>query len=184
MHKIKMSAKGGSAFGGKIKKEITKKTKTAPKKKVIAKVRTVSAVKKVVKKIKTADAPKRKIKKTKTIAAPIRSHKKSAILASLIKLGRTEIKFNLKRVTYMILALSVGILSAGFLLGLLEMVYLKNSLNAGVVPVAHKFLGMHLFLFPIVYVLIFGMGLLLGAWLGFWGWRVVYIERRHRMFRK
>lgn len=175
----------------KIKKEITKKIKIAPKKKAMAagkkvasKVRTVSATKKVVKKTKIAGAPKRKIKKTKTIAASKFSYEKMLADSSLMKLGRKEIKFNLKRVTYVVLSLVVGILISGFVVGLLEMIYLKNSLKLGVFPSSHEFLGMHLFLFPAVYVTMFVAGLVFGAWLGSWGWRVVYIEKRHRMFQR
>jgi uncharacterized membrane protein YdjX (TVP38/TMEM64 family) len=83
----------------------------------------------------------------------------------------------------MILSLTVGILSAGFVLGLMEMVYIKNTLKMGASPIVHQFLGMQLFLLPIIYILIFAAGLSFGTWLGFWGWRVVYVERRHRMYR-
>lgn len=90
----------------------------------------------------------------------------------------------LKRVFYMFLSLVVGILSAGFVSGLLEKVYLEKILQEGGVPSSHMFFGTTLFLEPIAYVLIFGAGIAFGIWLGFWGWRVVYIEHRHRMYQK
>lgn len=167
----------------KIKKEAVKKIKAAPNKKVVAKVRTVSATKKVVKKTKVVAAPKRTIKKTKTIASSKKIHVNTLTNKASTKPTR-KIMWRLKRITYMILALVVGALSAGILLGFIEKIYLKNILNIGRIPVAHQFLGMQLFLFPTVYVLIFGAGLCFGAWLGFWGWRVVYVEHRHRMFQK
>jgi hypothetical protein len=167
----------------KTKKEIVKKVKVTPKKKVIARVRTVSAVKKVVKKTKTAAAPKKTIKKTKTMAAPKLLHAKTLASNSQARQKRI-IMYRLKRLTYMIMALAVGILSAGFLLGLMERIYLENSFKLGTNPITHQFLGMQLFLLPVVYVLIFGAGIAFGAWLGFWGWRMVYIEHRHRMYRK
>lgn len=174
----------------KTKKETAKKTKVTTKKKAVptgrqvaSKVRTKAAVKKVIKKIKTAAPPKRAVKKHRTIAASIFSRKRPAIISKLIEIGRTEITFNPKRVTYMLLALALGILIAGFVLGFLEMIYLKNSLKFGMIPLTHQFLGMQLFLLPAVYVLIFGAGVVFGTWLGFWGWRVVYIEHHHRIFR-
>ncbi|MDD5396738.1 MAG: hypothetical protein PHW24_01615 [Candidatus Moranbacteria bacterium] len=158
----------------KTKKEIAKKTKAAPKKKevkkVASKVRTVSAVKKVVKKTKVAAAPKKRaVKKIKTMPA------------LKLKVKKNQ---NFKRFTYMVLSLVLGTLIAGTALGFLEMVYIKNSLRMGGQPILHPFLGAQLFFFPAVYVLIFGAGLSFGAWLGFWGWRVVYVEHRHRMFQK
>jgi hypothetical protein len=155
----------------KTKKEITKKTKAIKSKKTST-TRSISATKKVVKKTKTA--PHRK---TKTIAA-------SKTGSALMRLARKEVRFNAKRITYMVLSLVVGFLSAGFVAGLLELVYLKNIYKLGIAPVTHNFLGLDLFLFPAFYLIIFGAGILLGTWLGFWGWRVVYIEHKHRMFHK
>lgn len=163
----------------KIKKEVPKKVV----KKAAAKVKTLTAAKKVIKKTKTAPVAKKTAKIVKTIAAPKLVHEKTKISmndAALLKRARHIIK----RSTYMLLALILGILSAGFLIGLLEKIYIENSFKMGSTPMVHQFLGMNLFLLPMAYILIFGAGLIFGAWLGFWGWRVVYIERRHRMFQK
>jgi hypothetical protein len=163
----------------KIKKEVTKKVV----KKTAAKVKTLSAAKKVVKKTKTASVAKKTNKIVKTIAAPKLAQGKSFTDLSDAAL-RKRAKHIIKRSTYMLLALIVGILSAGFVIGLLEKIYIENSFKMGATPMTHQFLGMNLFLLPIAYILIFAAGLIFGTWLGFWGWRVVYIERRHRMFQK
>lgn len=157
----------------KTKKETAKKTKVA------SKVRTVS----LIKKSKTAVISKHVGKKSKTIAASKLLKTKTLSDFSPAK-QKIIIMYRLKRLTYMILAILLGMLSAGFMLGILEQVYLANSSRAGMNPATHQFLGMHLFLLPIVYVLIFGAGIYLGAWLGFWGWRMVYIEHRHPSFQK
>ncbi|EKE19899.1 MAG: hypothetical protein ACD_8C00088G0001 [uncultured bacterium] len=170
----------------KIKKETSKKvvkktTKNAtPKKKVASKVRTVSLTKRVTKEIKTATSKKRVIQagkqKTRTIAAP----KKSESLARRNRI----IAYRAKRLLYMVLSVTLGALIASFVLGFIELIYLKSIFRMGAIPVTHSFLGMQLFVEPIFFVLIFGLGVALGVWLGFWGWRVVYIEKRHRMFQK
>ncbi len=167
----------------KIQKETTKKTKAVAKKKTVSKVRTLSATKKVVKKTKTAAPLKRTSRKSKTIAAPMLSHGRVLTGESVARRKRVVI-YRMKRLSYMFLSLTLGILSAGFMVGLLEKIYIENSFKTGVVPDMHPFMGMQLFFLPIFYILIFGAGLILGAWLGFWGWRVVYIEHRHRMFQK
>lgn len=168
-----------STQGAKIKKGIVKKIKDVPKKKVATKV----AVKKNSKKTKTAIVLKKIIKKPKAIAAQKVLKHEALISESSAKMKRKVI-YRTKRLVYMIMAVALGILSAGFVLGVIEKVYLQNSFRMGVNPVTHHFLGMQLFLLPIVYVLIFFSGLCFGTWLGFWGWRIVYIEHNHRIFRK
>jgi len=166
----------------KTKKEISKKSNGASKKKVVAKVRTLSAAKKVVKKTKTAVAPKRSIKKNKTIAAKKMLQTKTK--ASSLARQRRIVAYRLKRLTYMILSMVLGFLCAVFVFGLLEMVYVKNSIAAGDGLATHQFLGIEMFLPTVVCITIIVIGLGFGIRLGFWGWRVVYIEHNHRIFRK
>ena|GEM_PF-5247386 len=163
----------------KTKKEAESKKKVVPKKKVVAKIRTVSSVKKVIKKTKTAVAKKKVVRRIKTIAAPKVLHKKTSN-----KFSAAKITYRLKRLTYMILSVMLGLLIAGFLSGLLERTYLENNFNMEVLPTAYQFMGIDLFLAPIAYIVIFAAGFGFGTWIGFWGWRMVYIEHRHRMFKK
>ncbi|MEI7890996.1 MAG: hypothetical protein WCI36_03415 [bacterium] len=167
----------------KIKKQAPKKTKTVPKKKVVSKVRTVTLTKKVVKKTKTAPVAKAALKKHKTIAA-IRIDSRKEVTSVFSTSEKRELRHSLKRWTYMVLALTVGILSAGFVTGILEKIYIENNLRMGHELLTHQFLGMSMFLLPVAYIVIFGIGICFGIWLGFWGWRVVYIEHNHRIFRK
>lgn len=169
----------------KTKKEISKRVvkkitkKVTPKKKETSKVLTVASLKKNAKKTKMAAAPKmiRQLadKKTKTIAAPMK-------LQSIARRNRI-IAYRAKRLLYMVLSVTLGALIASFVLGFVELIYLRGVFRMGAIPVSHQFLGMNLFIEPTFFVLIFGLGVALGVWLGFWGWRVVYIEKRHRMFR-
>ncbi|KKP98175.1 MAG: hypothetical protein US25_C0006G0016 [Candidatus Moranbacteria bacterium GW2011_GWE1_36_7] len=170
-----------------LKKQVEVRAKPVKIKNIKSSVHTVSAVKRVVKKTKLATTQKKKettIKKAKTIAASKLPGNKKTVIDYLVKLGRKEIRVDIKRIAYMLLSLLVGILSAGFLLGILEKIYIENSLKTGLFPPTHQFLGMHLFLLPSAYVAIFLSGLIFGVWLGLWGWRVVYIEHRHRIYQK
>lgn len=163
-------------------KKVIKKTtkKVAPKKKETSKVRTVSLIKKSPKETKTATPKKRVIQAGKQKAKTIAASKKSESVARRNRI----IAYRAKRLLYMVLSITLGALIASFVLGFVELIYLKSIFRMGAVPVTHSFLGMQLFVEPIFFVLIFGAGVFSGVWLGFWGWRVVYIEKRHRMFQK
>jgi hypothetical protein len=95
---------------------------------------------------------------------------------------KEKTSWGLKRATYMLLSVIIGMLSASLAIGLLETAYINSSLKNEIALEPHHFAGMELLLSPAVYALVFAAGLAAGIRLGFWGWRVVYIEHRHRKF--
>lgn len=87
----------------------------------------------------------------------------------------------MKRTSYILLALMIGILLALCAFGLAEGWWIRHTLAQGLLPESYSFLGMQLnmFLSPWVLASFLLAGILSGLKLGFWGWRVVYIEHRH-----
>lgn len=153
----------------KTKKTAPKKTKTAVvAKKPAAKSKT-SAVKKVVK-----VAKKKVVKKNKTIPA----------VKKIVQAKKTGSKKEptIKRVAYMVLSIFLGLLIGEFVHLFIELVYMKKIMAVGGVLKTSYFLGMASFLPMPVEPLFLLAGLLLGIWIGITGWRVVYIEHRHRIF--
>lgn len=87
----------------------------------------------------------------------------------------------MKRIIYILLALAIGILLSLTAFGLAEGWWIRKALSQGLLPESYSFFGMKLnmFLSPWVLAAFLLAGILGGLKLGFWGWRVVYIEHRH-----
>jgi hypothetical protein len=157
------------------KKQPPKKTKVVAAKKVVAKTKKVLAAKKVVK-VATKKAVAKKVKKTKSMP----SLKKGNVVEKISHKKESA----LKRFCYMTLAIILGLLLGTFVHLFVELAYFKKAQETGMdLPVNH-FLGIYSFL-PMPFVLMALLaGLVFGIWLGTWGWNMVYVQRRHRMFRK
>lgn len=155
------------------------KKSAAKKKKPVA-----SPKKKVVKKAARVILTKKKVAKSKTIASlkRFRGAKLSKPVSSRILKEKKEPM--IKRITYMALAIVLGLLIAVIADAFLEMVYLKNSLKMNIFPSAHGFLGFSFYLSLQAELTILLAGLCFGVWVGTWGWQTVYVERKHRIFRK
>lgn len=153
-------------------KKVEKKSSIKPKK-TKAIILKSKAKKTVVKKNKTALLSKRvdSAKLTKTIfAQPPRERKKSDV--------------SFKRCFYMLLAIVLGILISMVTNSFLELIYLKRHIYSVNFPFSYDFAGFS-FLLPIyVGAGLLMLGIIFGIWLGIWGWRTVYIEKNHRIFRK
>ena len=147
----------------------TTSKKVAPKKKIVK----TSSVKKVVpKKVmhKKVSAKSRALAATKTTAhAEKTGHKKES---------------GLKRGVYMALSILLGLLLGTFVSLFMELVYMHEAARANIQLTTHYFLGMASYLPNFAQPLFLFCGLVFGIWLGFWGWNMVYVQRRHRMFRK
>ena len=139
------------------KKSISKMKASTPKKTVKV------ASKKVVRKSKTISAAKRNIEVKKT------GYKKEPTI---------------KRVLYMTLSVILGLLLGIFVHLFVELVYMKSIIDNDGILKLNFFLGSPSFLPAIFQPFFLLCGLIFGVWLGFWGWNLVYVQRRHRMYRK
>ncbi len=164
------------------KKKTLKKVE-APKKKAVKKpVKTLAIMKGTKKAEKKASviivkktARKAAVKKTKTVAASKFSHKEEKCC-----LNREPA---IKRFFYMTLAIIIGLLLGIAVNLFVELAYLQQKMIDGEAVRVYTLFGMNSYL-PIVSQIFFLLsGLIFGVWLGMWGWRMVYIERRHRMFK-
>lgn len=153
----------------------TKKVPASKNKKTVATKKTIkkTAVKMPVKKV-----VKKSVKKTKTVAS-IKRHK-----VSLEKKSSRKKQVSPKRIAYMLLAIILGLLLGMIVYGFVEMIYLKNAYQSGIEPILYDTNGGSTFLPPVVKSSFMFVGLFFGVWLGFWGWRTVYIEHKHRIFKK
>lgn len=154
----KTSARAASASKPTSKKPAAKKTvtkvKIATTKKMVAR--------KAVQKTKTISALKKNVEAKKV------SHRKHSAI---------------KRTAYMSLSIILGLLVGSFVHLFVELVYMKKMMVENAVLETHYFLGLPSYL-PLYSEPMFLLaGLAFGIWLGFWGWRFVYIERRHRTTR-
>ena len=166
------------------KKIAPKKTKTVVAKKVAAKIvkkTKISATKKSPIKSKSSKkivkvATKKISKKSKTISA-------SRKFFEIKRSGRAK-DMPIKRIAYMTLSIILGLLIGLFVKLFLELVYMKNAMAVGATLKTNYFLGSPSYLPQAVQPLLLMAGLLLGIWIGLWGWEMVYVQHRHRMFRK
>lgn len=170
----------------KTKKEVSKKTTIVAKKKITGKSiavkssakKTKTAVKKAaIKKAAPAKkvAAKKTVAKHKTLSAP-----KKNVEAK--RVGKSKLS-SLKRATYMAFSIVLGLLLGTFVQLFLELVYMKKMMSSNVELQTNYFLGIPSFLPAIAEPFFLLAGLGFGIWLGFWGWRFVYVERRHRTTR-
>lgn len=98
--------------------------------------------------------------------------------------GMHALRFNPKRVAYMVLAIILGLLLGNLMHDFLEILYLKKLSEVGITPELHRTFGLYYFLPSfVVFVFLVG-GVALGIWLGINGWRWVYVEGRGRTKRK
>lgn len=160
------------------KKENTKKVakkisvkRNAPKAEIkkVAKKSTVS--KAVAKKVPT----RKKIQTTKALPAI-----KKNIQAK--KADRRKI-FGIKRSFYMTCSVLLGLLIGIFVYFFMELVYMKNMVASSQAMKMNYFLAMPTYLPGFAGPLALISGLLFGLWLGNWGWKHVYIDRKHRATR-
>lgn len=164
----------------KTKKEVSKKpiakkknaTKVVAKSKVTP-VKKMAVKKTVAKKVSTTSLRKKPASKSKTISAS----KKSVHVVKRRSNGLPSFK----RMTYMTFSIILGILLATFLHLFVELVYMRNVMVSELRT--NYFMGMPSFLPMAVQPLFLIAGVAFGTWLGFWGWRFVYIEKRHRTTR-
>ena len=90
----------------------------------------------------------------------------------------------MKKKIYICCAIVVGLLLAAALDGLLETWWINRQVAAGIIPMVNNDFGWDAFLPWQLTVAFFAFGLAFGTWLGLWGWRVVYVEKRHWSMRK
>lgn len=159
--------------------------KDAPKKGVVATKKTVSKVsaKKIVKKTltskKTATSKKIQIKKVAAKSHKTLSASKTIVEAKKVSKGG----YGLKRASYMFLSIILGILIGIFVHLFIELVYMKNMMASDLDLSPSYFLGMPSYLPSFAEPLFLLAGLILGIWVGKWGWKFAYIDRRHRSTR-
>jgi hypothetical protein len=160
----------------------TKKTTASEKKTAVVSKKTKSkAATKRLKKISLVAkkaAPKKKVVKkiagkTKTMASG-KIHK-----VSIQKKASSKCKVSFKRVVYVLLSYVLGLLTGLTVYGLIEIIYLKNLEQSGMMPSLYEGFGVFSFFPPIAGISFLAAGLLFGAWVGSWGWRKVYAERKH-----
>ncbi len=82
------------------------------------------------------------------------------------------------------MAVVIGILLGVIFDGLLETWWISHNLAQGVVPKINNNWDFASYLPWQLSLGILALGLAFGFQLGFWGWRVVYIEKRHWRNRK
>lgn len=157
------------------KKTSSSKTKKAVPVKKAKRTITIKQTKKVAVAVKAAKkVTKKKTGKTKTVASA-KAHK--------ISLQNKPHKRRLspKRVLYMFFSMTLGLLMGMIVYSFVEMIQLRNIAQSEISPAFYE--GGGTFSQPVILAFLFA-GLLLGIRLGIWGWRTVYIEHRHRMFKK
>lgn len=164
----------------KTKKEVKKSARVAkatPAKKVASKISTsrtrAAEVKRVAVKSKS-------VKK----ASPKKQHTISAVKKSVgaKKMGERKLS-SIKRSIYMAFSIVLGLLIGTFVQLFVELVYMRKMMSVISSPQVHYFMGIPSYLPSIVQGFFLLAGLAFGIWLGFWGWRFVYIEKRHRSTR-
>lgn len=148
-------------------KPAAKKAKLVTKKKTVSKAKPVVAKKVAAKKVS---------QKSKVIPAL-----KKIVEAKKISHKRES---RLKRMAYMTMSVLLGLLLGTFMSLFLELVYVRRAPMMGSSLQTHYFLGLASYLPYFVQPMFLLIGLIFGVWLGFWGWKMVYIERRHRMYQK
>lgn len=155
----------------KVAKKIVKKPTT--KSKVVLASRKPAAKKVEKKPTKKIVPTKRKLKtmaSTKiTKAAEKVSHKKES---------------RIKKFAYMVLAVILGLLLGFFVQLFMELVYIKKTMDAGLQLQSSNLFGLNIYMPAPFAVSILLAGLIVGALIGRWGWNLVYVQRKHRMFRK
>ncbi|EKD58241.1 MAG: hypothetical protein ACD_56C00167G0009 [uncultured bacterium] len=151
------------------KKVATKKSVKAPVKKVAAKK---VAIKKAAVLTRTIEkSPAKKISKTKTMQS----------VKKVIEVKKTGHKHSkVKRYSYMTLSIIFGLLLGTFVQAFVELVYMRKSLVDTGMMKTNYFMGFPSYLPVFASVMFILGGLSFGIWLGFWGWKYVYIEHRHR----
>lgn len=171
----------------KTKKEVAKKSigvvkKKVATKKVIAKVAASKTKAVSVKKVAVKSKPSAKkvsrissSKKAKTISAAKK-------VTQVKKVGRNSLTL-VKRFVYMGFSIILGLLIGTFVQLFLELIYMRRMMSVTNDLRVNYFMGMPTYLPVIVQQFFLLAGLAFGIWLGFWGWRFVYIERRHRSTR-
>lgn len=154
------------------KKIVAKKSvKVTPKKAVVKKAAIKKAVvlKKIIKK-----SPVKKTSGARTMSS----------VKKVVEVKKTGHKHSrTKRYSYMTLSIIFGLLLGTFVQAFVELVYMKKSLiDAGMMQ-TNYFMGMPSYLPMFASAIFILSGLAFGIWLGFWGWRFVYVEHRHRSHR-
>ena len=91
----------------------------------------------------------------------------------------------LKRIIYLIVSICIGILMSYIAHALLEIWQLTKMEEKGYQVAWYDHFGVGVCaLPPYLQYGIFVLGILGGLFLGFWGWRIVYVEKRRWKFRK
>ncbi|KKQ80317.1 MAG: histone protein [Candidatus Moranbacteria bacterium GW2011_GWD2_38_7] len=155
--------------------------KTSSKKVAAKKIEKKAAVKKTVTKKVVAKKAVVAKKVTKKSPAKVLKRKTMPAVKKVVEARKTgRRRPSIKRVVYMILSIILGILLGTFVQSFVELVYVKKALMGVGMMQTNYFLGMPSYLPMFVSVIFLLCGLAFGIWLGFWGWRFVYIEHRHR----
>lgn len=105
---------------------------------------------------------------------------KNFLKAARKSAGTGNAEVSLKQFVYIALSVLVGLLAGTMLRFLAEMIYLKRAVAQGIVLEQDYFLGLESYL-PVSFCAFFLFcGLAFGIFLGFWGWKKVYIEHKKR----
>lgn len=88
--------------------------------------------------------------------------------------------WSLKRATYMFLSIIIGLMLGTIFHWLAEVWWINYAFSHSRTLVLHNNLGSSCYLTWQIEFGLLALGLALGIKLGFWGWRVVYVEHRRR----
>ena len=103
---------------------------------------------------------------------------KNFLKAAQKDMGGKGSKTSFKQFIYMTLSVLIGLLAGTMLRFLADIVYLKRSIARGIELEPSYFLGLESFIPASFWALLLFCGLAFGIFLGFWGWKAVYVEGR------
>jgi hypothetical protein len=159
-------------------KKTTLKRKTAAKKPSVQKLKSAKVAGKSSSKAGCRKKGRCAPKTSKTIAAG-KIARRAVLRMSVKGMGN----WGVKRITYMVSAIVLGLMIGTIVQSFVELIFLKRNLLVGAVPEPHTFLGAVSFLPSYAGAFFMASGLCLGLSIGVWGWNVVYVQHKHRMFK-